>query len=135
MYPSSTRNTLDICLFGLANSLAFRHRNLNHNTVLNRVEAEGLQRRQTPILIANFWGQHGDWASFKSQKHYMKKDIKALLSVSLPAMNVPSTTPLVVDKDMVSDAREDSDDRQSTHIDDYIPSMHGISATAFHWHG
>jgi integrase len=46
MYPSSTRNnTLDICLFGLAKSLAFRHKSLNHNMVLNRVEAEGLHRR------------------------------------------------------------------------------------------
>ena len=56
------------------------------------------------------WGQHGDWASFKSQKRYMKKDAKALLSVPLAAMNIPSTTPLIVDKDIVSDAREDSDD-------------------------
>jgi len=79
------------------------------------------------------WGQHGDWASFKSQKrYYMKKDVKALLSVSLTAMNIPSTTPLVVDKDIVSHAREDSDDSQSTHFDDFIPSMDGIPATTFH---
>ncbi len=55
MYPSSTQNTSDICLFGLAKSLEFQHTNLNHNTVLNQVEAEGgLQRRQTPTLISNF---------------------------------------------------------------------------------
>jgi hypothetical protein len=36
------------------------------------------------------WGQHGDWATFQSQKRYMKKYIKALLSVSLAAMKVPS---------------------------------------------
>jgi hypothetical protein len=45
---------VDICLFGLAKSLEFKHKNLNRNTVLNRVEAEGIQRRQTPILISNF---------------------------------------------------------------------------------
>jgi len=54
MYPSSTSNTLDICLFGLAKPLEFQHKNLNRNIVLNRVEAEGLQRRQTPILISSF---------------------------------------------------------------------------------
>jgi hypothetical protein len=80
------------------------------------------------------WGQHGDWASFKSQKRYMKKDVKALLSVSLAAMNVPSATPIVIDKDIITDAREDSDDSQSTHFDDSIPSMDGIPDSAFHWH-
>jgi hypothetical protein len=59
----------------------------------------------------------------------MKKDVKALLSVSLAAMNVPSTTPLVVDKDIISDTREDSDDSQSTHFNDSIPSTDGIPAT------
>jgi hypothetical protein len=53
MYPSSMRNTLDICLFGLAKSLEFQHNNLIRDMVLNRVEAEGLQRRQTPISISN----------------------------------------------------------------------------------
>ncbi len=28
------------------------------------------------------WGKHGDWATFQSQKRYMKKDVKALLYVS-----------------------------------------------------
>ena len=40
----------------------------------------------------------------------MKKDVKAILSVSLTAMNVPTTSPLEIDKDIVSDAREDLDD-------------------------
>ena len=65
----------------------------------------------------------------------MKKDVKAILSVSLAAMNVPSNTPLVVDKDIVLDAREDPTDSQSNHFDDSIPSMGGIPATDFHWHG
>ncbi len=66
----------------------------------------------------------------------MKKDVKAFRSVSFSAMNVPFTTLFVlVDKGIVSDAREDSDDSESTHFDDSIPSMDGIPATTFHWHG
>jgi hypothetical protein len=65
----------------------------------------------------------------------MKKDVKSRLSVSLAAVNVPNTSPLVIEKDIVSDAREDSDDSQSTHFDDSIPSMDVIPATTFHWHG
>ena len=53
MYPSSTHNMLVICLFGLAKYLAFRHKSLNHNMVLNQVEAEELHRRQTPILTSS----------------------------------------------------------------------------------
>ncbi len=77
------------------------------------------------------WGQHGDWDSLKSQKRYMKKDDKALLYVSLAAINVPSTIPLVVDKDTLLDARDDSEDSQSLHFDNSIPSMDGIPAKAF----
>ena len=65
----------------------------------------------------------------------MKKDIMALLSVSLVAMNVPSTSPFIVDKDLSLDARKDSDDSHSTHFDDSIPTMNGIPANAFSWHG
>jgi hypothetical protein len=54
MYPSSTRYTLDICLFGLVKSLEFQHKNLNLNMVLNRLDAKGLQLRQTPISTSNF---------------------------------------------------------------------------------
>ncbi len=25
------------------------------------------------------WGHHGDWATYKSQKRYMKNDIKAII--------------------------------------------------------
>jgi hypothetical protein len=81
------------------------------------------------------WGQHGDWASFKSQKRYMKKDVKAFLSVSVAVMNASSPPPLVIDKDIILDAREDSDGSQSTFFDDLIPSMDGIPNVAFHWHG
>ncbi len=79
------------------------------------------------------WGQHGGWASFNSQKRYMKKYVKALLSVSMAVMNVPSPSTIDVDKDIVVDARDDMDDSLSAHFDDTIPSMDGIPAQAFHW--
>jgi hypothetical protein len=54
MYQENTPNSFDICLFGFAKSLVFRHKNLNRNMVLNRVEAKVLQRRQTVASISNF---------------------------------------------------------------------------------
>ena len=128
MYQSNTINMLRICLFGLAKSLVFLHKNSNPNTVLNRIGAGVLQRRQTPISISNCGANiHGDRATFQSIKRYMKKDIKALLSISLAAMNVPSSTPLVVDVDISLDPRENLDDSQSTYFGNSIPSMDGIS--------
>jgi len=32
-------------------------------------------------IPVEFWGQHGDWASFKSEKICIKRDVKFLLSV------------------------------------------------------
>ncbi len=64
----------------------------------------------------------------------MKKDVNALLSVSLAAMNVSSST-TAVDKEIVFDAPEDVDESHSTHFDDSIPSMDGIRVEAFQWHG
>ncbi len=37
-----------------------------------------------PVVLR---GQYGDWASFKSQKRYMKRDVKTILSFSLAAMD------------------------------------------------
>ncbi len=65
----------------------------------------------------------------------MKKDAKALLSVSLAAMNVSSPSTLDIDKDIVLDVGDDMDDSQSAHFDDTISSMDGISVQTFHWHG
>jgi hypothetical protein len=80
--------------------------------------------------------QHGDWASFESQKRYMKKDIKSLLSVSLAAMELPSTSSKEdIPIDVCLDVRDDSGESDSTAFDDSIPSMDGIPINAFHWHG
>ena len=38
-------------------------------------------------IRVELWGQHGDWASFKSQKWYMKRDVKSLISISLAAVD------------------------------------------------
>ena len=65
----------------------------------------------------------------------MKKDIKALLSVSLAAMDASSSKINEVDKDDMVDARDDKDDSQSNLIDDTIPLIDGIPIQAFHWHG
>ena len=65
----------------------------------------------------------------------MKKDIKALLSVSLAAMDASSSKINEVDKDVMVDARDDKDDSQSNLIDDTIHLMDEIPIQAFHWHG
>ncbi len=54
MYLLSIRIMLDICLSGSVKYLAFLHKNLRHNMVLNRLKAEALHRRLTLILISNF---------------------------------------------------------------------------------
>jgi hypothetical protein len=61
-------------------------------------------------------GRQCDWALFKSQKWYIKRDIKSLLSVSLAAMDQHSTSsisiPMYISLDVcvdggVSDDAED----------------------------
>ncbi len=75
------------------------------------------------------WRQHGDWATYKSQNRYMKKDIKAILSVSLAAMEMTSSSKMVTPIDISLDVRDDSGDSDSTNFDDSIPSMDGIPSS------
>ena len=65
----------------------------------------------------------------------MKKDIKAILSVSLAAMEMPSSAKIDTPIDMSLDVREDSGDSDSTNFDDFISFMDGIPSNAFSWHG
>ena len=66
----------------------------------------------------------------------MKKDIKSLLSVSLAAMELPSSSSKEDNPiDVCLDVRDDSGDSDSTAFDDSIPSMDGIPIDAFLWHG
>ena len=60
---------------------------------LNQVESVVLRYLLTRAAIpVELWGQYGDLASFKSPKLYNKQDIKSFLSVSLAAMDQPSTS-------------------------------------------
>ncbi len=65
----------------------------------------------------------------------MKKDIKANLSVSMAAMEVPSSAKIDTPIDISFDVRDDSGDSDTTNFEDSIPSMDGIPSNAFSWHG
>ena len=65
----------------------------------------------------------------------MKKNIKTILSVSLAAMDLPSSSKIDIPIDLALDARDDSGQSNSTNFDDSNPSMEGIPAYAFCWHG
>ena len=65
----------------------------------------------------------------------MKKDIKSLLSVSLVAIKLSSTSKVNIPIDACLDVRDDSGDSDPTAFDDSIPSMDGIPINAFLWHG
>jgi hypothetical protein len=65
----------------------------------------------------------------------MKKDIKSNLSVSLAAMDAPSSSKIGIPIDLTLNVRDDLGDSDSTNFDDSIPSMDGIPAYAFCWHG
>jgi hypothetical protein len=45
-----------------------------------------LATSNTVGIHLELWGRHGDWAAFKIQKRYTKKDVKYLLCVSLAAI-------------------------------------------------
>ncbi len=65
----------------------------------------------------------------------MKKDIKAILTVYLAAMEVPSSAKINTPIDISLDVREDSGDSEYTNFDDSIPSMDGIPSNVVGWHG
>ena len=57
-------------------------------------------------IPVELWGQHGDWVSLKSQNGiYIKRNIKSLLSVSLAAMDKPSTSNISTPMDLSLDVR------------------------------
>ena len=77
------------------------------------------------------WGQHGDWASFKSQKRYMKRDIKYLFSVSLAVMKLPSplmNTPLTLPFDIRDD---ESTSTTFDGLDYFILIVEGVPMNSF----
>jgi hypothetical protein len=83
-------------------------------------------------IPVELWGQHGDWASFKSQKRYMKRDIESLLSVSKAVMNTPSTTSKTLE--LTFDIRDDESTSTTFDVlDDSIPVTEGVPTNTFRW--
>ena len=82
-------------------------------------------------IPVELWGQHGDWASFKSQKRYMKRDVESLLSVSKAAMKLPIiNAPLSLN----SHFRDDESTSTTFYVlDDYIPIVEGVPTNTFRW--
>ncbi len=68
-YPSSTHNTLDICLFGLAKSLELQHTNLISQYGFQSSRSGRASAASNADIDLELWGQHNDWASFKKPKH------------------------------------------------------------------
>ncbi len=65
----------------------------------------------------------------------MEKDAKAILSVSLTAMELPCTSFKDIELDLTLDVHDDPGDSNSTNFDDSIPLINGIPQNAFRWHG
>jgi hypothetical protein len=83
-------------------------------------------------IAVELWGQHGDWASFKSQKRYMKRDVESLLSVSKAVMSTPTSSgkPL----ELTFDIRDDeSSSTIFDEVDDSIPITEGVPSNTFRW--
>jgi hypothetical protein len=77
------------------------------------------------------WGQHGDWASFKSQKWYINRDVESLLSVSKAAMKIP-----IMNEPLAIPFNIRDDERLSTTfdvLDDSIPIVEGVPTSTFKW--
>jgi len=75
------------------------------------------------------WGQHGEWASFKKQKRYMKRDVKSLLSISLSAMKLPSHVVNTLST-LPFDIRDDESTSTTFDVlDDSIPIVKGVPMT------
>jgi hypothetical protein len=103
--------------------------------VLNPVEVGVLQQLLMRIYLLNFGASMVIGRLIKIKKRYMKKDIKGILSVSMAAMEVPSSAIIDTPIDISFDVRDDPGDSDTTNFDDSIPSMDGIPSNAFSWHG
>jgi hypothetical protein len=66
----------------------------------------------------------------------MNRDTKSLLSVSLAAMDQPSTSKVDIPLKAYVDIRDDSRDSDtSVVVADSIPVTDGVAFNAFRWHG
>ena len=83
-------------------------------------------------IPVELWGQHGDWASFKSQKRYTKQDVESLLSVSKAAMSTPTT--LNKPLELMFDIRDDESTSTTFDVlDNSIPIVEGVPTNTFRW--
>jgi hypothetical protein len=83
-------------------------------------------------IPVELWGQHGDWAWFKSQKRYMKRDVESLLSVSTAAMITPTTSSRPLE--LTLDIRDDESSSTIFDVlDDSIPVVKGVPTNTFRW--
>ena len=78
------------------------------------------------------WGQHGDWASWESQRRYMQPNESAILSVSRAVMQQPEAprTPTGVE-----DVREAGTDafEVAEGDEDVVPEVEGVPGGFFRW--
>jgi len=85
-------------------------------------------------IPVELWGQHGTnqlWASFKSQKRDMKRDVESLLSVSKAAMKLSIINePLALNFDIRDD---ESTSITFDVLDDSIPIVEEVSTNTFRW--
>jgi hypothetical protein len=82
-------------------------------------------------IPVKLWGQHGDWASFKRQKRYMKRDVESLLSVFQAAMQLSIiNAPLALTFDIRDD---ESTSTTFDVLDDSIPIVEGVPTNTFRW--
>ena len=83
-------------------------------------------------IPVELWGHHGDWASFKSQKMCMKRDVESLLSVSKAAMSAPTT--LYKALELTFDIRDDESTSTTFDVlDDSILIVEGVPTNTFRW--
>ena len=80
------------------------------------------------------WGQHGDWASFQSQRGYMALDEERILSVSRAIMQQPEL-PSTPRRSFEPDVRTPSGDPFTTNEEDeeVAPEVEEVPEGAFRW--
>jgi hypothetical protein len=82
-------------------------------------------------IPVELWGHHRDWASFKSPKRYMKRDVESLFSVSKASMSIPTMNqPLESNFDIRDD---ESTSTTFDILDDHIPIVEGVPTNTFRW--
>ena len=83
-------------------------------------------------IPVELWGHNGDWASFKHQKRYMKRDVESLLSVSKAVMSIPTTSNQPLESTF--DVRDDESTFTTFDVlDDSIPIVEEVPTNTFRW--